>query len=172
MSGKAQLRPLKQPPPEEQDPGLRADLLATLIAAKWPDEKILRLTEITPQELSSFRSSPLLKALQRRDQRQNPAEDVADLWPAVIDTWRAAMENRDDLPSALRAADAVANRVLPARQAGMSEPVIHIHLDAKERATVERVITEAGRTIDAQPLLTLDEAVEKYRDREPNGHDS
>lgn len=166
--GKAQLRPVKTKS-EEQDPGLHADLLATLLAARWPNEKILRLTAITAEELESFRRSPLLRALQARDSPRSHAEDCEDLWPDVKATWQAAMQQRDDdMNAALRAADAVAARVHPVKQAGSVEPVIHIHLDAKERATIERVLKEDERTIDVKPLLTLDQAIEKYAD----GHDS
>jgi hypothetical protein len=155
------------------DPGLRADLLATLIAARWTDEKILRLTDITPSELESFRASPLLKALLARDQPKTPVEKVEDLFDEALETWKLAMTRRDDdMPSALRAADAVADRVLPKKQIGQAEPVIHIHLDAKERAQIERVAKEVGHVIEVHPLLSLDEAIEKYRQKPPNGDDS
>jgi hypothetical protein len=155
------------------DPGLRADLLATLIAAHWTDEKILRLTDITPSELETFRASPLLKALLARDKPKTPVEKVEDLFDEALETWKLAMTRRDDdMPSALRAADAVADRVLPKKQIGQAEPVIHIHLDAKERAQIERVAKEVGQVIEVHPLLSLDDAIEKYRQKPPNCDDS
>ena len=122
-------------------------LLATLIAAGWTDERIAEVVPLSAQAITIVRASPLFQALlvrTRADLHRRTASSSEDrlraLVPKAVQVYEDAMDQRDDLSAALRAADRVTEH--EARRA----PEVHLHLDAAERKLLEAVAIEITST--------------------------
>ena len=118
-------------------------------------DRLARSTGIPPDKLQSLLRSPLFRALSERatkDRRREFRASFEELQPLAFTVYREAMEQQDDLGSRLRAADAVSDRNIPRKTLAETDPVVHIHIDARERDLLEQTAREIGKPIEVIAL--------------------
>lgn len=177
----AQAQSLPPPLPKASD-AKRSRLIATLVAAGWPDVDVAEQTQTSLRDLTVIKSSPLFQAVVSRlcqDLHERTAIDhvqaIEALVPRAIEVHKQAMDTADEWSDKLRAAGDVLDRTIPRKTDKSTGVEVHIHLEREEREAIETACVEDGTTIAvrAEPprpavtqLRTLEEAIEELAQEE------
>ena len=138
--------PARSLPVDGGDPGRR--VARTPVADPALIHELVRQTGQSEAHVRTIVASPLFQALLEREQasRQDPRHAYRRLHTKALQVYERAMDE-GELPDALRAADAIADRVVPKKTVTATEPVIHIHLERTERELAEKTAREIGVTL-------------------------
>lgn len=140
------LVPARSVPVDGGDPGRR--VARTPVADPAFVRELARQTGKSEQDVRTIVQSPLFQALLERERtaRADPREGYRRLHGKALAVFERAMDE-GELPEALRAADAIADRIVPKKTVTATEPVVHIHLERTERELAEKTAREIGVTL-------------------------